>query len=85
MSFSRKVLNGGGWETAQQMAFKKLKKQVCDEPILLQPDQNKPFEIEVNASNYAISAMLIMQMEDKGVLHSVAFFLKTTCTVATLG
>jgi hypothetical protein len=64
------------WETPQQTAFEELKERVCSEPVLLQPDQNKLSEIEVDTSNYAIGAVL-MQKDDKGVLHPVAFFSKT--------
>ena len=44
--------------------------------VLLQPDQKKLFEIEVDASNYACGTVL-MQCDDKNVLHPVAFFSKT--------
>ena len=44
----------------------------CD----MQPDQKKQFKIEVDASNYAIGTVL-MQRDDKKVLHPVAFFSKT--------
>jgi hypothetical protein len=58
------------------MAFEELKERVCSEPVLLQPDQNKQFKIKVDASQYAIGAVL-MQKDNKGILHPVAFFLKT--------
>jgi hypothetical protein len=64
------------WEKAEQEAFNKLKKQVTEEPVLVQPDQKKQFEIEVDASNYAIGAVL-MQKGEKDILHPVAFFSKT--------
>ena len=64
------------WEKAEQTAFEKLKKQVTEEPVLMQLDQKKQFEIEVDASNYAIGVVL-MQKDDKKVLHPVAFFSKT--------
>jgi len=44
--------------------------------VLIQPDQRKPFEVEVDASNYAVGAVL-MQRNNKKVLHPVAFFSKT--------
>jgi hypothetical protein len=56
--------------------FQELKRRVCEEPVLLQPDQKKPFKVEVDASNYAIGAIL-MQRDDKNTLHPVAFFSKT--------
>jgi hypothetical protein len=60
----------------EKMAFEQLKKLICEEPVLIQPDQTKPFEVEVDASNYAVGAVL-MQRDDKNVLHPVAFFSKT--------
>ena len=42
----------------------------------MQLDQKKQFEIEVDASNYAIGVVL-MQRDDKKVLHPVVFFSKT--------
>ncbi len=40
------------------------------------PDQTKPFEVEVDTSNYAIGTIL-MQRDDKNILHPVAYFSKT--------
>ena len=56
--------------------FQELKKHICEEPVLLQPDQKKPFEVKVDASNYAIGAVLI-QRDDNNIAHPVAFFSKT--------
>ena len=64
------------WGMEEIGAFEKLKKQICKEPVLLQPDQKKPFEVEVDASNYACGTVL-MQHNDKNTLHPVAFFFKT--------
>jgi hypothetical protein len=64
------------WEKVEQDTFDKLKRQVTEEPVLIQPDQKKQFKIEVDASNYAIGAVL-MQKSDKNILHPVAFFSKT--------
>ena len=64
------------WGTNKKGAFKKLKKQICEELVLLQPDQKKPYEVEVDASNYACRAVL-MQHDDKNTLHPVVFFSKT--------
>jgi hypothetical protein len=64
------------WEEPKEKVFQELKQRVCKEPVLLQPDQKKPFEVEVDASNYAIGAVL-MQQDDKDIPHPVAFFSKT--------
>ena len=64
------------WGKPQEDAFLKLKERICKEPVLMQPNQIEPFEVEVDASNYAIGAVL-MQRDDKKILHPVAFFSKT--------
>jgi hypothetical protein len=64
------------FRNTEKAAIEKLKKLICEEPVLIQPDQMKPFEVEVDASNYAIRAVL-MQHNEKKVLHPVAFFSKT--------
>src|ERR1700761_9484522 len=64
------------WGEKEDKAFQELKKRICEDPVLIQPDQKKPFEVEVDASNYAIGAVL-MQKDDKNVMHPVAFFSKT--------
>ena len=64
------------WGDKENKAFQELKKRICKDPVLIQPDQKKPFEVEVDASNYAIGAVL-MQRNNKNVMHPVAFFSKT--------
>ena len=64
------------WGSAEEESFQKLKSLICQEPVLQQPDQKKPFEVEVDASNYAIGAVLI-QRDEKNIPHPVAFFSKT--------
>ena len=46
------------------------------EPVLMMPDQSRPFQIEVDASKYASGAVLT-QMDSNGDRHPVAYFLKT--------
>src|SRR6201996_6458347 len=47
------------WGSKEDKAFQELKKRICEDPVLIQPDQKKPFEVEVDASNYAIGAVLM--------------------------
>jgi hypothetical protein len=42
----------------QQKAFKDLKFHLCSAPVLILPDLQQPFEIETDASYYAIGAVL---------------------------
>ena len=64
------------WGDEQQKAFKEIKQLIMSEPVLCQPDQTKPFEVKVDASNYAMGAVL-MQRDKKNVLHPIAFFSKS--------
>ena len=64
------------WGEEQQKAFEEIKQLIMSEPVLRQPDQTKPFEVEVDASNYAMGAVL-MQRDEKNILHPIAFFSKS--------
>ena len=39
-------------------SFKELKNRLCSAPVLTLPDLQQPFEIEIDASDYAIGAVL---------------------------
>jgi len=46
------------WSESQQKAFTKLKECLCTTPVLPLPDLQQPFEVETDASDYAIGAVL---------------------------
>ena len=46
------------WTPERQQAFETLKKIICSEPVLLMPTLEDPFEMEVDASSFAIGATL---------------------------
>jgi hypothetical protein len=52
------------WDTRQQQAFATLKHQVTSEPILAQPVLNDQFDLEVDASGFAVGAVLLQKKED---------------------
>ena len=60
------------WTHECQKAFDELKRQFTKEPVLLMPDQTKPFQIECDTSKYASGAVL-MQIDTKGDQHPCAF------------
>jgi RNase H-like domain found in reverse transcriptase/Reverse transcriptase (RNA-dependent DNA polymerase) len=64
------------WTTDCQKAFDTMKKQFTEEPVLLMPDQSKPFQIESDASKVATGAVLT-QLDSNGNRHPVAFLSKT--------
>ena len=49
------------WLKTQQKAFAELKHRLCCAPVLTLPDLQQPFEIETNASDYAMGAVLTQQ------------------------
>ena len=57
------VTRGGGkeknlWGMSQQQAFDDLKQRLCSSLVLSLPDLQHPFEIETNASDYAVGTVL---------------------------
>jgi hypothetical protein len=45
------------WFSPQQKAFENLKFRLCSAPVLILPNLQRPFEIEMDASDYAIEAV----------------------------
>ncbi|PKI46331.1 hypothetical protein CRG98_033274 [Punica granatum] len=63
------------WTDECQAAFDRLKRVVTDEPVLTLPCYGKPFEVETDASDFAIGGVL---MQDG---HSIAFKSRKLCDV----
>jgi hypothetical protein len=64
------------WEDQQQKAFDELKRRVTTEPVLAHPILTDPFELEVDASGFAMGAVLLQKKED-GKKHPIAYYSKT--------
>ncbi len=64
------------WTEEREAAFQKLKRQICEEPVLLMPRLEQPFKLEVDASNYAIGATL-NQKDEWDRWHPVAYYSTT--------
>jgi RNase H-like domain found in reverse transcriptase/Reverse transcriptase (RNA-dependent DNA polymerase) len=64
------------WTPECQSSFDTLKKRFTEEPVLMMPDQSKPFQIESDASKVATGAVLT-QLDSNGDRHPVAFMSKT--------
>ena len=56
--------------------FEELKQWLTSAPVLMMPDQAKPFQIKCDASKYASGAVLT-QLDNNGDRHPVAFLSKT--------
>jgi hypothetical protein len=64
------------WTIECQQVFDDLKKRFTEEPVLAMPDQNRPFQIETDASKYATGAILT-QTDVNGDRHPISFLSKT--------
>ena len=60
------------WGGKQQKAFDTLKEKISTSPVLALPDLQRPFEIETDASDYAMGAVL-MQHGKPICYHSETF------------
>ena len=63
------------WNTTCELSFNTLKKAFTTAPVLRPFDWNKEVILETDASDY-VSAGVLSQYDDDGVLHPVAFFSK---------
>lgn len=60
------------WNENCQRSFDLIKKKMSSAPVLMNPDMNKPFRIECDASDFAIGAVLL-QESSQGVWKPLAF------------
>ena len=63
------------WGDKEQEAFDTIKNKMLEEPIHALPDPSKPFEVETDASDWALGGQLA-QRDEQGRLHPVAFYSK---------
>ena len=64
------------WTPECQTTFKALKALTTSYPTLAQPDLDKPFKVEVDASNFATGAAL-MQRDDQNKARPMAYHSQT--------
>ncbi len=71
------------WGEWQQTAFEELKTHMCSRPILTQPNFEKPFFLQMDASAYGMGAILSQEGEhhatasQKPKLHPIAYYSTT--------
>ena len=67
------------WTSATQNSFDALKAAFLTTPMLVHPDRTRPFQVEADASDFAIGAVL-SQLNDDGTLHPVSFYSRKLTT-----
>ena len=61
------------YEWDQEKAFDNIKQIIVVSLVLALPDSNKPFIVETNSSDFAVSTVLL-QVSDDSYKHPVTFF-----------
>ena len=64
------------WGTEEQSAFDSLKERITTAPILILPDNSKPFRIEADSLDFATGAVLSQQSSEDNKWHPVVFLSK---------
>ena len=64
------------WTEERNNCFNDLKRRFTTKPVLIMPNQSKPFWVESDASKYATGAVL-MQKDSNGDLHPCSFISQT--------
>ncbi|KAK3506694.1 hypothetical protein QTP70_015432 [Hemibagrus guttatus] len=62
------------WSPATEGPFNTLKRAFTTAPLLIHPDPDKPFVVEVDASTTGVEAVLSQQQGNPSHLHPCAFF-----------
>ncbi|KAK3549898.1 hypothetical protein QTP86_015514 [Hemibagrus guttatus] len=62
------------WSPSAEEAFNTLKKAFTTDPLLIHPDPDKPFIVEVDASTTGVGVVLSQQQGNPSCLHPCAFF-----------
>src|SRR5215472_5278787 len=68
------------WSLEHEEAFEQLKKKVTSAPVLIFPQDHRPYKVEADSSNYASGAVLSQQGEDEK-WHPIAFLSKSLSPV----
>ena len=64
------------WEEKHKAVFNTLRDLVTSEPVLQQPKLDKPFEVEVDASGFALGGVLLQRQEDDKK-HPIGYYSTT--------
>jgi hypothetical protein len=65
------------WRDLESSAFEAIQKHVVSAPILMFPDDNRPFQVEVDSSDFATGAVLSQQSPMDNMWHPVAYYPKS--------
>ena len=64
------------WEDKHETTFNALRDLVTSKPVLQQPQLDKPFEVEVDTSGFALGGVLLQRPKD-GKKHPIGYYSAT--------
>lgn len=62
------------WTQDCEEAFRRLKRLHSSAPILQSPNFEKPFTLHIDASSYALGAVLLQNSTNNDILHPICYF-----------
>ena len=66
----------------ENTAFDHIRTHVTSAPILMFPDETRPFQVEADSSDFATGAMLSQQSLKDDKWHPIAYYSKSLNAVA---
>jgi len=69
------------WGEAEKSAFEAIRTRVISAPILVFPDETRPFRVEADSSDFATGAVLSQQSPVDDKWHPVAYYSKSLSAV----
>ena len=69
------------WSSKEKLAFDTLKGQITSAPILILPDNSRPYHVEADSSDFAAGAVLSQQNPEDNKWHPIAFLSKSLSPV----
>ena len=65
------------WDEPERSAFEAIRDRIVSAPILMFPDDSRPFRVEADSSDFATGAVLSQQSRTDDKWHPVAYYSKS--------
>ena len=69
------------WSAEADSAFRTLKEKITSAPVLILPDESRPYRLKADSSEFATGAVLLQESSEDGKWHPVAFYSKSLSPV----
>ena len=69
------------WSSEADASFQTLKDKITLAPVLILPDESRPYRLKADSSEFATGAVLLQESSEDGKWHPVAFYSKSLSPV----